>query len=74
LRAAQKTEAKMSLTLTSSSFSSSGSIPTQHTCDGLNHSPALSWSGVPPGTKSLALNIDDPDAPDPAAPKMTWVH
>jgi hypothetical protein len=34
----------------------------------------LAWSGIPDGTKSLALIVDDPDAPDPVAPKMTWVH
>ena len=37
-------------------------------------SPPLTWSGVPAETKSLALIIDDPDSPDPAAPKRTWVH
>jgi Raf kinase inhibitor-like YbhB/YbcL family protein len=64
----------MSLSLTSSDFSAGGAIPKQHTCDGPNRSPSLSWSGAPAGTKSLALVVDDPDAPDPAAPKMTWVH
>jgi Raf kinase inhibitor-like YbhB/YbcL family protein len=64
----------MSLSLTSSDFSAGGGIPAQHTCDGADRSPSLSWSGAPAGTKSLALVVDDPDAPDPAAPKMTWVH
>jgi Raf kinase inhibitor-like YbhB/YbcL family protein len=64
----------MSLVLTAADFQPGASIPAVHTCDGADTSPALSWSGVPPGTKSLALIIDDPDAPDPAAPKMTWVH
>lgn len=64
----------MPLSLTSLDFHSGGSIPVVHTCDGRDSSPALSWSGVPPGTMSLALVIDDPDAPDPAAPRMTWVH
>ena len=64
----------MPLSLTSASFQSGGSIPIVHTCDGRDSSPALSWSGVPAGTRSLALVIDDPDAPDPAAPRMTWVH
>lgn len=64
----------MSLTLTSSDFTAGGAIPAQHTCDGANRSPSLSWSGAPAGTRSFALVLDDPDAPDPAAPKMTWVH
>ncbi len=64
----------MALTLKSSSFSENGKIPPKHTCEGQDLSPALSWSGAPPATKSLALIVDDPDAPDPRAPKMTWVH
>jgi hypothetical protein len=64
----------MSLTLTSSSFSNQGEMPTRHTCEGADVSPPLSWSDIPRGTRSLALIVDDPDAPDPKAPKMTWVH
>jgi Raf kinase inhibitor-like YbhB/YbcL family protein len=64
----------MSMTLTSPDFQAGASIPAVHTCDGSETSPSLSWSGVPAGTKSLVLIVDDPDAPDPAAPKMTWVH
>jgi Raf kinase inhibitor-like YbhB/YbcL family protein len=64
----------MSLTLTSSAFKSGGPIPTKYTCDGPDLSPPLAWSGVPPAARSLVLIVDDPDAPDPAAPKMTWVH
>ena len=64
----------MSPTLTSAAFSQQGVIPTKYTCEGADLSPPLSWTGLPPGTKSLALVVDDPDAPDPAAPKMTWVH
>lgn len=60
--------------LTSPAFAHQGAIPAQHTCDGADTSPALDWSDLPPGTKSLALIVDDPDAPDPAAPRMTWVH
>src|ERR1035437_10659852 len=67
-------EQVMSLTLTSSAFSAGNSIPAAHTCDGKNVSPPLFWSGLPPAAKSLALIVDDPDAPDPAAPKRTWVH
>jgi len=60
--------------ITSSAFSTNGSIPAKHTCDGADLSPLLTWSGAPAGTRSFALIVDDPDAPDPAAPKMTWVH
>jgi hypothetical protein len=64
----------MALTLTSPAFSPGGSIPAAYTCEGANRSPPLAWSGMPAGTQSLALIVDDPDAPDPAAPRMTWVH
>jgi len=64
----------MSFTLTSPDFSDQGKIPAAHTCEGADRSPALDWSGAPTGTKSLALIVDDPDAPDPKAPRMTWVH
>ncbi len=64
----------MALALTSSAFTDNGPIPKLYTCQGKDISPALAWSGLPAGTKSLALIVDDPDAPDPAAPKMTWVH
>jgi Raf kinase inhibitor-like YbhB/YbcL family protein len=64
----------MTLTLTSPAFANGRAIPRQHTCEGADASPALAWSGVPAGTKTLVLVVDDPDAPDPAAPKMTWVH
>ena len=64
----------MSLTITSPSFPPHGMIPLRHTCDGQDVSPALSWTGVPATTKSLVLIVEDPDAPDPMAPKMTWVH
>jgi len=66
--------AAVTLRLTSSSFDHETEIPTKHSCEGADVSPPLAWSGVPPGTKSLALIVDDPDAPDPRAPKMTWVH
>ena len=64
----------MTMTLTSGSFTHNGAIPRRYTCDGEDISPPLMWSGLPAGTKSLALIVDDPDAPDPAAPKLTWVH
>lgn len=64
----------MSLKLTSSAFGHNGGIPAQYTCEGQDLSPPLAWSGVPSNAKSLVLIVDDPDAPDPAAPKLTWVH
>ena len=64
----------MAFKITSPAFSHDGEIPSKFTCDGTDVSPALAWSGLPEQTKSLALIVDDPDAPDPAAPKMTWVH
>ena len=62
------------LEIISSAFAQGASIPRQFSCEGADHSPPLSWSGAPAGTRSFALIVDDPDAPDPAAPKMTWVH
>jgi len=64
----------MSLTLSSAAIPPNGAIPARHTCDGQDRSPPLAWAGVPANTKSLVLIVDDPDAPEPAAPKMTWVH
>lgn len=55
--------------LTSPAFEEGGAIPVRHTCDGEDLSPALAWRGVPEGTASLALVVDDPDAP-----AGTWVH
>jgi len=60
--------------LKSTAFADHGAIPRRHTCEGEDLAPALQWSGVPSGTASLALVVDDPDAPDPAAPQRTWVH
>ena len=64
----------MTFKLTSSHFTDLGQMPSTYTCEDQDVSPQLSWSNVPADTKSLALIVDDPDAPDPAAPKMTWVH
>jgi Raf kinase inhibitor-like YbhB/YbcL family protein len=50
-------------TLSSTAFEHGGAVPRRHTCDGEDVSPALVWSGVPEGTRSLALVVDDPDAP-----------
>jgi Raf kinase inhibitor-like YbhB/YbcL family protein len=60
--------------LQSPAFTDGGAIPRRHTCEGDDIAPALSWSDLPTGTRTLALIVDDPDAPDPAAPKRTWVH
>ncbi len=60
--------------LTSSAFTAQGAIPARYTCEGGDTSPALVWEHAPAGTKSYALIVDDPDAPDPAAPQTTWVH
>ena len=60
--------------LQSTAFAAGESIPAKYTCQGSDSSPPLQWSEVPAGTKSLALIVDDPDAPDPAAPKRVWVH
>lgn len=62
------------MSITSTVFDSGGSIPIKYTCDGRDVSPPLAWNGVPADATSLVLIVDDPDAPDPAAPKMTWVH
>ncbi len=64
----------MALQLSSPAFAPSQTIPAKYTCQGQDLSPPLEWQGVPPETKSLALIIDDPDAPDPNAPKTIWVH
>jgi hypothetical protein len=60
--------------ITSPQFSNMGAIPARFTCEGSDTSPALAFAGAPDGTRSLALIVDDPDAPDPQAPQMTWVH
>ena len=64
----------MSLAITSTAFAHNAEIPMLYTCEGNDISSPLAWTGVPAGTRSLTLIVDDPDAPDPAAPKMTWVH
>jgi Raf kinase inhibitor-like YbhB/YbcL family protein len=64
----------MALGLTSSAFKAGEKIPSKYTCEGEDVSPPLAFSGAPEGTKSLALIVDDPDAPDPKAPKRVWAH
>jgi Raf kinase inhibitor-like YbhB/YbcL family protein len=66
--------AEDTMKLTSTAFVEKQSIPKLYTCEGKDMSPPLAWSGVPANAKSLVLIVDDPDAPDPAAPRMTWVH
>jgi len=60
--------------ISSSAFVTNAEIPSQFTCQGTDRSPPLSFAEIPVGARSLTLIVDDPDAPDPAAPKMTWVH
>lgn len=60
--------------LTSTAFTHHGEIPLLYTCEGEDVSPPLAWKDIPESTKSLVLIIDDPDAPNPKAPKMTWIH
>jgi Raf kinase inhibitor-like YbhB/YbcL family protein len=58
----------------SPAFQAMGEIPHDYTCDGADRSPPLRWSGVPEGAKSLALIVEDPDAPDPAKPQRIFTH
>jgi Raf kinase inhibitor-like YbhB/YbcL family protein len=69
-----ESKASQTLHVESPAFQMNGSIPPQFTSDGDDIAPPLSWSTPPPGTQSLALLVEDPDAPDPAAPQRTWVH
>ena len=64
----------MAMTISSSAFVHEAQIPKRYTCEGQDISPPLAWRNVPAGALSLVLIEDDPDAPDPAAPRMTWVH
>ena len=67
-------EKTMALTINSPAFANGASIPAKYTCEGNDMAPPLTWAGVPEKTRSLVLIVDDPDAPDPKAPRMTWVH
>ena len=60
--------------LTSPAFTHGAEIPTRYTSEGSDVSPPLVWAEVPAGAKSLALVVEDPDVPDPAAPTRTWIH
>jgi hypothetical protein len=72
--ASARTGETMTFALTSTAFGHMEPIPSRYTCEGKELSPPLAWKNLPAGTKSLVLIVDDPDAPDPAAPKITWVH
>ena len=67
-------EEAMTLTLKSDAFEDGAAIPSRYTCQGEDVSPPLTWEGIPDTARSLVLIVDDPDAPDPQAPEMTWVH
>ena len=60
--------------ISTSAFEPEGDIPSQYTCEGDDVSPALTWTAPPEGTRSLALVVQDPDAPDPKVPRITWIH
>jgi Raf kinase inhibitor-like YbhB/YbcL family protein len=64
----------VSLKITSTAFQANGSIPSKCTCEDRDISPPLTWSDAPTGTKTFALIVDDPDAPDPAKPQRVYVH
>ncbi len=64
----------MKLVLRSDAFVDGETIPVKYTCEGADVSPPLHWQALPEGTQSLVLIVDDPDAPDPAAPRMVWDH
>ena len=64
----------MTLSITSEVFTNGGDIPARYTCQGKDIAPPLQWTEVPGNAKSLVLIVDDPDAPDPEAPRMIWVH
>jgi Raf kinase inhibitor-like YbhB/YbcL family protein len=67
--ASAKGDTAMNINISSTAFNEGEMIPKKYTCDGENVSPSLEWTGIPKGTKSLALICDDPDAP-----RGTWVH
>ena len=62
------------LTLTSSIFENNGLIPPKYTCDGDDTNPPLNVEGIPEGTKSLVLIVDDPDVPKEVNPAQMWDH
>jgi Raf kinase inhibitor-like YbhB/YbcL family protein len=67
--ACEERSREMTISIGSSAFQETGTIPAKYTCDGNDVSPPLKWTAAPEGTKSIALTCDDPDAP-----MGTWVH
>jgi Raf kinase inhibitor-like YbhB/YbcL family protein len=64
----------MALAIRSTAFAEGAEIPSRFTCEGEDVAPPLAWSGAPANVRSFALVVDDPDAPDPRAPRRVWVH
>jgi Raf kinase inhibitor-like YbhB/YbcL family protein len=64
----------MPFTISSPAFADGAAIPARFSCEGDDVSAGLTWTGAPAGTRSFTLIVDDPDAPDPRAPRTTWVH
>ena len=60
--------------LSSSAFEEGGKIPSKYTCDGDNINPSLEISDLPPGAKTLALIMEDPDVPKNLRPDGMWDH
>jgi Raf kinase inhibitor-like YbhB/YbcL family protein len=67
-------EASMAFSLSSPAFGDHDSIAKKYTREGENVTPPLAWSDAPINTASFALEVVDPDAPDPAAPQRTFTH
>jgi len=67
-------EKMAALHIYSPAFDNGEEIPVQYTCEGADINPPLLWTGIKENARSLVLIVDDPDAPDPHAPKMAWVH
>lgn len=63
-----------SLQIESPAFQNHSPMPAKYTCDGEDIPPPLQWGEAPEGTQSFVLIVDDPDAPDPRAPRQIWVH
>jgi Raf kinase inhibitor-like YbhB/YbcL family protein len=73
-RTAEATPMPHDMLLESPAFANGTPIPSKYTCEGEDVPPELRWANAPEGTRSFALIVDDPDAPDPRRPQRTWVH